>query len=83
VRTCVGCRRRAPQPELERVVATSGGGLAPGRNLPGRGAWLCRGSVACMQEALRKGSLARALRTTLDPDAGAALCRGIGACGRM
>jgi predicted RNA-binding protein YlxR (DUF448 family) len=35
-----------------------------GRNLPGRGAWVCKGSNPCLDLALRKGGLARALRTT-------------------
>jgi predicted RNA-binding protein YlxR (DUF448 family) len=42
MRTCVGCRARAPRASLLRFVSADGGGLTldPGRELPGRGAWL-------------------------------------------
>jgi predicted RNA-binding protein YlxR (DUF448 family) len=36
------------------------GPLAVGRTAPGRGAWVC--SAACLDDALRRGRLARALR---------------------
>ena len=54
-------------------VAAVDGGLAAGRNLPGRGAWLCRNSPACVDAAVRRGGLARALRAALGPEAAEAL----------
>jgi predicted RNA-binding protein YlxR (DUF448 family) len=55
-----------------RVVAVDGG-LARGRALPGRGAWLCRDSPTCIDAAVRRGGLARALRTAVGPEAVEAL----------
>ena len=56
-------------------VAAVDGGLAAGRTLPGRGAWLCRGSPACVDAAVRRGGLARALRTAVSAEAAEALRR--------
>lgn len=67
VRTCVGCRQRHEQGELLRVVAvpTEGGGwrLAVdwSGKAPGRGAYLAP-EVSCVQKALRKGAITRALK---------------------
>lgn len=47
------------------MVAVAGGGLATGRTLPGRGAWLCAGSPACVEAAERRQAFERALRTTV------------------
>ena len=47
------------------MVAVPGGGLAAGRTLPGRGAWLCAGSPACIEAAARRKAFERALRTTV------------------
>jgi N utilization substance protein A len=60
IRTCVGCRRRSPQPELLRFGVRDGI-LAPGRTLPGRGAYTCR-HTACFEQAVARGAFARALR---------------------
>ncbi|HEX2048400.1 MAG TPA: YlxR family protein [Acidimicrobiales bacterium] len=68
-RTCVGCRAVAPPDRLVRVVATPGGGLAVGRTLPGRGAWVCAGSDACVAAAARGKAFDRALRTTIGKEA--------------
>ena len=57
-----------------RLVAVEGG-LAVGRNLPGRGAWMCRGSPACVDSAVHRGGLARALRKAVGPEAAEALRR--------
>jgi predicted RNA-binding protein YlxR (DUF448 family) len=65
----VGCRRVAPPDQLVRVVAEPGGGLAVGRNRPGRGAWLCAGSPACVDAAARRQAFDRALRTPIRADA--------------
>jgi len=55
--------------DLVRVVAVPGGGLATGRTRPGRGAWLCAGSPACIEAAERRKAFDRALRTTVHPHA--------------
>jgi predicted RNA-binding protein YlxR (DUF448 family) len=71
VRSCVGCRERAEKAELLRVVVGADGEFAPdptGR-APGRGAYVHR-AEACVDAALRRGALARALRT--GPHAGGA-----------
>ncbi|MFT4157693.1 MAG: YlxR family protein [Microbacterium sp.] len=68
VRTCVGCRARAPRASLLRVVSQSGILVIDERAvLPGRGAWL-HPTQACMDAALRRRALTRALRvdTTVD-----------------
>ncbi len=52
----------APVDELVRVVVGPDGTLATGRSLPGRGAWLCAGSVSCVDLAARRRAFARALR---------------------
>ncbi len=60
-RTCVGCRRSAPAAELVRLHWTPEG-VALGKG-PGRGAWLCGDHpTECLELALRKPTLARALR---------------------
>ena len=59
IRTCVGCRRRGPQGELTRVARARDGSLAVGRTLPGRGAWLCAGSLRCFELAVRARALPR------------------------
>jgi predicted RNA-binding protein YlxR (DUF448 family) len=59
----------APPEQLVRVVAVPGGGLATGRTLPGRGAWLCAGSPACIEAAERRKAFERALRTTVRSEA--------------
>src|SRR5581483_6623911 len=69
VRTCVGCRRTAATSELVRLARRPDGELAIGAG-PGRGAWLCRppAATACLDEAQRRGALARALRTAVGDD---------------
>ncbi|MFZ6004939.1 MAG: YlxR family protein [Actinomycetota bacterium] len=73
VRTCVGCRRKAPQGELVRVALGPDGLLSISRTLPGRGAWLCAGSLQCLRLAARRNALSRALRAPVSADAVAAL----------
>ncbi|MGH8981723.1 MAG: YlxR family protein [Acidimicrobiales bacterium] len=77
VRSCVGCRRRAPADELVRVVRVPDGGLAVGRTLPGRGAWLCR-NPDCLSKAVRARALERALRAPLRAGAAEELRRELG-----
>ena len=64
-RTCVGCRRVSSPTGLTRLARGADGTVAEGRHRPGRGAWLCAGSVDCFEAAVRRRALARALRTEL------------------
>ncbi len=64
-RTCIGCRRKAAPDELVRVIRREDGRLEVGRTLPGRGAWVCAGSPACVDAAERRKAFDRALRTTV------------------
>jgi len=75
-RTCVGCRTRAPQSDLVRVVARTRqdahsversaewvAWLDPDRRLHGRGAYL-HPTLNCLDLAERRRALPRALRLT-------------------
>ncbi len=64
-RTCVGCRMVRPADELIRVVPTEAGGLTVDRSGPGRGAWLCRGSLDCLALAVRRHGFDRAFATAI------------------
>jgi predicted RNA-binding protein YlxR (DUF448 family) len=55
--------------ELVRLVAEPGGGLAVGRTLAGRGAWVCADSPPCVEAAARRKAFDRALRTPIRADA--------------
>ena len=66
-RTCVGCRERAPKPDLLRVVVVEGSGVGGtvvpdlrGR-LPGRGASL-HPRLECLDLAERRRAFPRAFR---------------------
>lgn len=64
MRTCVGCRAKAPRNTLVRVVLDpdrSAATVDPGRSAPGRGAWL-HPSRACLDLARRRRAFPRALR---------------------
>jgi uncharacterized protein len=63
VRTCAGCGRKAPQPELLRFVAARGV-LAYGPKQPGRGAYTCR-RLACFERAVSRRAFARVLRAVV------------------
>jgi predicted RNA-binding protein YlxR (DUF448 family) len=64
VRTCVGCRARAPRSALLRVVAVDSLLVADERaSLPGRGAWVHE-TRDCVDAALRRRAFVRALRVT-------------------
>ena len=71
VRTCVGCRERAPRSDLVRLVLDSAQRVAvdPGRSAPGRGAWL-HASRECLDLALRRRAIPRALHAAGPVDAG-------------
>jgi uncharacterized protein len=68
VRTCVGCRRAGDPATLVRVSLDADGRPRLGRG-PGRGAWLCRAPdpLDCLDTALRRHALDRALRATVAP----------------
>lgn len=55
------------------MVRTADGGLAVGRALPGRGAWLCEGEPACVELAERRKAFSRALRGSVQAAAVAGL----------
>ncbi len=64
VRTCIGCRGRAPRAELLRVVLRGATVVPdPAAVLPGRGAWL-HPTPGCVELATRRRAFGRALRTT-------------------
>jgi predicted RNA-binding protein YlxR (DUF448 family) len=68
VRTCVGCRSRAPRSSLLRVVAQDSQIVVDSSAiLPGRGAWL-HPTDECLGKALNRRAFGRALRVqgTLD-----------------
>ncbi|HEU5222760.1 MAG TPA: YlxR family protein [Candidatus Lumbricidophila sp.] len=62
VRTCIGCRSRAPRSSLLRVVFLDGR-VVPDDTAtrPGRGAWL-HPDRGCFELATRKRAFGRALR---------------------
>ncbi|WP_412736907.1 YlxR family protein [Krasilnikovia sp. MM14-A1259] len=74
VRTCIGCRKRAPASQLLRFVAVGTGAELrllpdPARRLPGRGAHV-HPDPACFALAERRRAFGRALRLTGVPDTG-------------
>ncbi|MFT4137339.1 YlxR family protein [Microbacterium sp.] len=64
VRTCVGCRARAPRSTLLRVVVRDDL-LVPDEHasLPGRGAWV-HDTIECVDAAIRRRAFGRALRVS-------------------
>ena len=64
LRLCVTCRQLRPRRELHRVVRQPDGQvtLDPQLQHQGRGAYVCKGNT-CLERALRKGGLARALKS--------------------
>lgn len=64
VRTCLGCRQRAPRTSLVRVVARDGRvAVDTAARLPGRGAWVHPDS-GCVRSAIRRNAFGRALRVS-------------------
>ncbi|MCR2813442.1 YlxR family protein [Microbacterium sp. zg.Y1090] len=64
VRTCVGCRARAPRAALVRVVAIDSQVVLDERgSMPGRGAWVHR-THECVDAAIRRRAFGRALRVS-------------------
>jgi predicted RNA-binding protein YlxR (DUF448 family) len=75
VRTCIGCRERTEKSELLRIVACDGGiAIDHSQVLPGRGAYL-HPRPACLEQALKRRSLGRALRSEIDGQRAAATIR--------
>ncbi|MDZ8171266.1 YlxR family protein [Microbacterium xanthum] len=69
VRTCVGCRTRAPRSALLRVVAIDDRLVPDDRaTMPGRGAWVHE-TPECVTTALRRRAFVRALRVSRPLDA--------------
>lgn len=78
MRTCVGCRLEAGRRDLLRLVRAPDGMVrvdAQG-SAPGRGAYVHR-ERSCVQAALARGALGKALRTGLGPQEAARLGRDI------
>jgi uncharacterized protein len=71
IRTCAGCGRKAPQPELIRFVARDGV-LTPGARLAGRGVYTCR-RLPCFERAAASRAFQRVLKqpVRVDPALGA------------
>jgi predicted RNA-binding protein YlxR (DUF448 family) len=65
----VACRTVRPKRDLRRIVRTPDGRIVvdPTGRLPGRGAYLCNDD-ACLELAITKGALGRALKTPLPPE---------------
>ncbi len=68
-RTCIACRAKRPKRALIRVVRTVEHEIVIDERgkINGRGAYLCA-QQACWQRALKRGSLNRALKITLDDE---------------
>ena len=65
VRTCLGCRQRAPRSSLLRIVARDGRAVADvTASLPGRGAWV-HPDPGCVDAAVKRKAFGRALRTVI------------------
>jgi predicted RNA-binding protein YlxR (DUF448 family) len=73
-RTCVVCRTSAAKRTLHRIVRSPAGTVAydPTGKAAGRGAYLC-GQPSCLDMAVRRRSLQRALKVTDAVAAGAAV----------
>ena len=64
VRTCVGCRTRAPRSALLRVVSIDSVLVIDERAvMPGRGAWVHE-TLECVDTAIRRRAFVRALRVS-------------------
>ncbi len=61
-RTCIACGEKADKVQLHRIVRKADGTVAfdPSGRMPGRGAYVC--SAKCLESALEKRKLQRALR---------------------
>lgn len=68
-RSCVACRTVRAKRDLLRVVRTPAGAVLADESgrTPGRGAYVCR-DAECIDIAIKKGALNRALSTPLPGD---------------
>ena len=67
-RTCVACREVNEKRSLIRIVRTPEGvEVDPTGRKPGRGAYL-HDTKDCWEKALKRGILARALKTEISPE---------------
>ncbi len=68
MRMCVGCRQRREKKELRRVVRTPEGKVCVDftGKLSGRGAYLCKGDIACLEKAVKSKALERHLEVQID-----------------
>jgi len=68
-RQCVGCREMKAKKELIRVVKSPEGviSLDETGKKPGRGAYLCRGTV-CLAKARKSRALERAFEMQIPPE---------------
>jgi predicted RNA-binding protein YlxR (DUF448 family) len=73
---CIACRERSAKRTLVRIVRTPEGTVEvdPTGKRNGRGAYLCD-DPACWAHALKTGSLAQALKTTIDLETTNSLAR--------
>ena len=60
-RTCIGCRRRRPKAEMQRLVRRADGRVEADAAGDGRGAYVCA-DAECLERALKPGRLAHAFR---------------------
>jgi len=51
---------------LIRIVRLPGGALSVDRYGFGRGAWMCRGSLGCLDDAVRRHGFDRAFAASID-----------------
>ena len=76
-RTCIGCRRTDQKQAMHRIARTADGSVAldgTGKG-PGRGAYVC--SLACFEDARKKGKIASALKCKVSAEAYEEIERGL------
>jgi uncharacterized protein len=71
IRTCAGCGRKAPKPDLRRFVARAGLLVAARPSDPGRGVYTCK-RLQCFERAASRGAFSRTLHATVGVDPGLA-----------
>lgn len=78
IRKCVACQARKHKSELVRIVKSKGVPpvLDPKGTMDGRGAYLCI-DERCLQTALKRGALNRALRCAIPDELRTTLEEGI------
>lgn len=70
LRQCIGCHESHPKEELVRIIRTPEGRveLDPTGKKNGRGAYLCRHRMSCLDNARKKKALERALKSPIDSE---------------